>query len=435
MPNSNVNSRLKLFLLEIVEHDKEEEAWEYFKTLDWTLDDVYKLVVKTPIHPFTVKAWELYKQKEGTIEDFVSVIKNAGNPKIKTEAEEILMERFTPDNSILQEIVQSNQSNAASKLLLSRNPNKEQLLIILEHSQFSDPAAQELLKTNLDIDDLHEIIRYSSFKKEAWKLFLEKDPTMDQIRDIIHYTDLEDMAWEFLLTQSPANEELKDFIHDYTETDRKRSEAGYFILSNDPSVEDLTDLIQNDLYTSEAWVELKKKKLSEEDTNYITWRLIRQEPKWKNEAAKLCLSFGCDEEVLWDIIRYTPYKDEAAEKLILKGKLNVYQLEEIIVESTIGPVVNELSKRVGFDRSQVNETELIQEIKSKILNNPELLDVNNWHNQERHSFGGWAIELNKHAQEIEKKYSSDIAASITIPSYRHLIFADRETVLSELKKI
>ena len=98
-------------------------------------------------------------------------------------------------------------------------------------------------------------------------------------------------------------------------------------------------------------------------------------------------------------------------------------------------VVKAMSKRIKFDRAKINEQKLIREIAGKVTANPELLDENHWHNGEKHSVGGWAIVLNEAAQKVEKEYSSEIAACLSIPGYRHLLFADRETVLAELKKI
>ncbi|MGH1338667.1 MAG: hypothetical protein ACRBFS_21315 [Aureispira sp.] len=432
MSASKFNNRLKAFLLDIIIREKDTNAWAYLKTLKLDCDDLSKIITRPP---FVKEAWELFKNKNGTKEHLIPIIKQAEDAKVKMEVEAILIENFTLVNKELEIIIKANQSDVAAKLLLKKNPSNEELETIMRYSKLSDQAAQELLSRSPNKDELYEIIEYSNFKKEAWKLFVEQLPTKEEIINIIHFTDLEEIAWEFLLAQSPSNEELKDFVHDFSETGRKQKEAAALILSQEPNVEDLVDLLQNDLYPIKAWEALKKKKLQEEDMIYIAWRLIRQEPSKKNEAAKLCLNFDPSETVLWDILQDTIYKEEAAELLILKTRLELYELEKIIVESAIAPVVKELSERVHFDRSQVNEIELIQEIGTKILANPELLDVNNWHNQERHSLGGWAITLNKQAQGIEKKYSSEIAACLLLPSYRHLIFADRETVLRELKTI
>jgi hypothetical protein len=64
-----------------------------------------------------------------------------------------------------------------------------------------------------------------------------------------------------------------------------------------------------------------------------------------------------------------------------------------------------------------------------------MLDVSLWNHPNRKCIGGWAISLSPAAQEIEKQYSSEIAACLLIPSYRHLIFADKETILKGLKEI
>jgi hypothetical protein len=114
--------------------------------------------------------------------------------------------------------------------------------------------------------------------------------------------------------------------------------------------------------------------------------------------------------------------------------LELHELADLIVNTSIEPVLELISERVQFDRSQVNEDDLIQEISQKILKNPELLDVNHWHNEEKHCLGGWAITLNEASQKIEEQFGSEIAAGLLLPNYIHLFFADKKTVLEVLKK-
>lgn len=432
MSENTFNKRLKAFLLEIMIREKELNTWEHFKTLDLTCDDLNKVILSTP---FAHEAWELFKQTNAVVDDFLHILNNVDEENIRLEAEDVLFNRFSLDNASLADIVQANKSDRAAEALLNQSPDNEQLETIMEYSTLKDRAASELLKRSPNIDELTEIMKHSAFRKEAWQHFVQQKPGNEEIIDIIQYTDLQDLAWEYLLVQQPKNNELRQFVYDFAKTGRKRNEAALYILSRRPNASELTDLIQNNLQTKEAWARLKKKKLNEEDLDHITWRLLRQGSNFKNEAAALCLKFNPTPGHLWDIIEYTDLKDQAAERLVQTADLTLYELENLLIKSAIPPVVKAMSKRIKFDRSKVSELKLIREIAGKITANPELLDVNHWHNGEKHSVGGWAIVLNEAAQKVEKEYSSEIAACLSIPTYRHLIFADRETVLAELKKM
>jgi hypothetical protein len=48
--------------------------------------------------------------------------------------------------------------------------------------------------------------------------------------------------------------------------------------------------------------------------------------------------------------------------------------------------------------------------------------------------GGWAIAIVEEAREIEKQFSTEVAACLLLPNYTHLFFADKKTVLEALKK-
>lgn len=432
MSENRFNKRLKAFLLEMMIREKELNAWEHFKTLNLNCTDLNEVIMFTP---FVHEAWELFKKTNATIDNFLHIVEHAEDYNIKREAEAILFNRFSLDNKSLEEMVRINKSDRAAEMLLNQSPDNEQLETIIKYSNLKDLAASELLKCSPSIDELTEIMKHSGFKEEAWQQFVQQNPTNEEIIKIVQYTDLEDMAWEYLLTQQPKTDELRDFVYDFAGTGRKRNEATLYILSRRPKVNELTDLIQNDLQTEEAWARLEKKNLNEADLDHIIWRLLRQGSNYKNEAAALCLKFNPTPGHLWDIIEYTDLKDQAAERLVQTADLTVYELENLAVKSTIEPVVKALSKRIKFDRSKVNEKKLIREIAEKIIANPELLDVNHWHNGEKHSVGGWAITLSDAGKEIEQNYSSEIAACLLIPNYRHLIFADRETVLGGLQEV
>ncbi len=432
MSENKLHKRLKAFLLEIIIREKEASAWEHFKTLDLDCADLNEVILSTS---FKHEAWELLKKKNAVMDDFLHIVNNVDEDNITREAEEILLDRFSLDNKSLQDIVEANKSNRAAELLFHQSPDNQQLIAIMKYSDLKDRAAAELLKRSPNLDELRKIIEYSGFKEEAWQQFIQQNPNNEEIMNIVHYTDLQDMAWDYLLARQPKKDELNEFVHGFAENGRKRNEAALYILSRRPKVSELTDLIQNDLQTEEAWAKLEKKKLKEEDLAYIIWRLLRQGSNYKNEAAALCLKFNPTAGNLWDIIEYTDLKDQAAERLVQTAKLTLYELEDLVVASAIPSVVKALSKRIKFDRSQVDEKKLIRKIAQKIVANPEILDVNSWHNGEKHSVGGWAITLNEAGKKVEKEYSSEIAACLLIPNYRHLIFADRETVLDGLNDI
>jgi hypothetical protein len=154
----------------------------------------------------------------------------------------------------------------------------------------------------------------------------------------------------------------------------------------------------------------------------------------QHEVAEWCLKFNPCTKDLWYILEFSNQKDEAAVQLI-NTPLELHELADIIVHSTAAPVLKHVGERVKFDTLSVREDELIQEIAAKILPDPDLLDVNHWHNNNSHCIGGWAITLSKQAQEIEKLYGSEIAACLVLPNYKHLFFTSKEAAIRELKEI
>jgi hypothetical protein len=230
--------------------------------------------------------------------------------------------------------------------------------------------------------------------------------------------------------QNPSNEELMDFVNNYADTGRKQKEAALLLLEKTLSIEELVNLIRSNQFADEAWVRLKAQSPDYDDLFYLIWRGTVK----TNEAAEYCLNLNPDKEFLWEIFEYSDKKDEAALQLI-QMPLELHELADIVLKSSIAPVLNLLSERVQFDRTKVNENELIKEIAAKLLNNPASLNVKHWHEGETHCLGGWAIALNEEAQKIEKHYGSEIAASLLLPSYTNLFFVDKEMVLNELKNV
>lgn len=413
--------------MDILEREKSPEAWEYLKTLNLDCDELHDVITCTP---FAEEAWELFRKLEGDKAGYLRIIEHADYPDIKSEAESIAFDKFELDRKDLDKIVRFNRSDRAAKLLLELNPTNEELCRIMEYTRLSDQAAEILLKGNPDNDELREIMDYSNLKTEAWERFVQQSPTHKEIIRVIQYTDLEDVAWAFLLEQNPKDEELMDLVNDYSETGRKQEEAARIVLSGNTRKEHLVDFIWNGIYVEEAWEKLKAKKPK---YRRLCFLLTRQKNK-VNEIAEYCLTLKPKKDMLFDILTCSDKKDEAA-ALLIQMPLELHEMADVIVESTIDTVLKTVSERVEFDYTQVNEEKLMRKIASKIQTNPDLLDVNNWHNEERHCIGGWAIALTEEAQEIEKKYGSEIAACLLVPNYTHLFFTDKETVLRELQKL
>ncbi len=346
----------------------------------------------------------------------------------------MILEHFKLGPEILEEIVKATQSDKAALLLLNENPTIDQLDTILSHSNLREEAAIQLLKKELSIENLHKIIKYSSFKTEAWEKFITLSPTVEEIIKIIQETDFDDQAWAYLIEQQPSNDKLDDLISDYWKTGKKRKEAADYILNNSPNVSDLIDLIWEEIRLNEAWVLMRQMIPEEHELSSVVWRLVRLESSMKNEVANWCLNFKPNVKELWYILEYSNQKDEAALQLI-NSPLELHELADILVNSTSEPILKYVCERLQIDINVINESELIREIAPKILNDPNLLDVNHWHNGENHCLGGWAITINKDGQEIERQYGSEIAACLLLPNYKHLFFTDKETVIKELKEI
>jgi hypothetical protein len=421
----NFNNKIKKYVINSLIRESDDEAWEFLKTLNPNCDDLDHIITKTK--KYQEEAWELYKKQSPKKEDLIYLIKCSDKSK---EALAYLLQHFALDNKDLKSILESTKNDAVAKLLLKQNPSNEELESIMRYSNLKDEAAKELLKRSPDNDELYSIIEYSNLKQEAWKKLLQQSPSNEELICMIQHTDLHDIAWEYLLTQNPTNEELMDFVINYADTGRKQKEAAQLLLEKTLSMEELVDLIRSNQFADEAWERLKAQSPDYDDLFYLIWRGTVK----TNEAAEYCLNLNPDKEFLWEIFEYSDKKDEAALQLI-QMPLELNELANIVLKSSIAPVLDLLSERVQFDRTKVNENELIKEIAAKILNNPALLNVKHWHEGETHCLGGWAIALNEDAQKIEKQYGSEIAASLLLPSYTNLFFVDKEMVLNELKKV
>lgn len=427
----SLKERLKGYLLNIIELEGNRDAWEHFKTLDPNCDELIDVIMGTP---FAKEAWEHFKELQPNKDDLLDIVKYSEDKSFKKEAETLLINGFSLDAETLESIVKNNNSDEAAKLLLKQNPNNDQLDSIVRYSNLSDEAAKEMLKQDQDIYELHEIIKHSSLKNEAWEKFLQQSPTTEEIINIIQETDFDDTAWNYLIQQNTSNSDLCDLIKDYVKSGKKRNETAEYVLNNNPSVSDLIYFIRSEIRVNDAWELMRKMTPDESELSSVIWILVRLGSVLKNEVAEWCLKHNPSQEDLWHILKYSNQKDEAAIRLITMP-LELHEMANIIVESTCEPVLAFISKQVGFNISSINEQELIHEIANKILNEQELLDVNNWHNGNKHCVGGWAIQLNDKAQEIEKLYGSEIAACLLIPNYKHLIFADKQEVVKQLHEI
>ncbi len=427
-----MTDRLKNFLFEILlkeEGEIQAEAWAHLKMLDLDCDDLSRVINEIPFvkTPYIDEGWELFKTKNPTKQDVIDIVKCSTK---RQEAEAYLLEHFELENEDLVEVIKVTENDELARQLLTRNASNKALEAIMRYTNLKDEAAEELLKRSPDNDELYEIITNSNLKMEAWERLVQQGPTNEELSSIVKFTDLEELAWDYLLHQHPTNEELMDFVNDYSETGRKRKEAAQLLLERELGTEELVNLIREDQFADEAWERLKKKSPTCDDLFYLIWRGTVK----TDEAAEWCLKLNPDKKMLWDILEYSDKKDEAALQLI-QMPLELYELADLVLKSSSEPVLNLLSERVQFDRRNVHEAELIQKIAEKILNNPELLNVNHWHAGDTHCLGGWAITLHEQAQEIEKQFGSEIAASLLLPHYTRLFFADRETVLAELKNI
>jgi hypothetical protein len=426
-----IKKRLKNYLFTIMKQEGEIEAWEQFAELEPNCDELDEIIMYTP---FYKEAWEKFKLLDANIDDLLHIVEYVDDQFIQNEAANILLDSFTLDSKTLEKIVSASGNDKAAKLLLNGNPSMDQLETIVRYSNLRDEAAKEMLKNELEIDELFEIIKHSSLKSEAWEKFIQQSPTTKKIIEVIQETDFDDTAWSYLIQQKPSNDDLSDLINDYGKTGKKRNETAEYILNNNPAVGDLDNFLYNELRVEDAWELMAKMTPSESELSPLIWILIRLGCSLKNEVAEWCLKFNPSKKDLWYILEYSDQKDEAARQLI-KKPLALHEFADILAHSTAEPVLALLSERIGFDRSSVNETELIQEIANKILNDSALLDVNNWHNGNKHCVGGWAITLNARAQEIEKEYGSEIAACLLLPNYKHLFFTEKEKVIEELQLV
>jgi|GEM_PF-2833911 len=425
----SINDRLKSFLLNILVREKatQAETWKHLKMLDLDCEDLYIVITDTA---FTNEAWELYQTKNPTKDDLLYLMEGTSKSR---EAEAFLIERFELENEDLDWLIEKTGQDRFAQLLLQQNPNNDQLRTIINHSSLKEEAATELLKRTLDNYDLRDIISNSNLKKrEALERLFQQNPTNEDLSEIICYTnlgDLEELVWNQFLSQNPSNEELLCFVKDYSGTGRKKEEAAALLIKRNPDADALAELIVAGQFDDIALEKLKDLKPDPEELEFV----IRLKKRGMNEVAGLCLSLNPNKEQLFDILKNSDKKAEAALQLI-QLPLELHELSDLIVCTSIEPVLELISERVKFDRSQVNEEELLQEITKKILKNPELLDVDHWHNGEKHCLGGWAINLNEASQKIEKEFGSEIAAGLLLPNYTHLFFTDKETVLEALKK-
>lgn len=421
----NFNERLKEYLLELMIREGEEEAWELLKTLSPDCNDLYNVIRNTK---FWEEAWELFKQQSPTKNDLFCLV---GEFDKSDEAVALLLKQPL-DNKTLKKIVEVTKSDEAARMLLDQDPDNDQLEYIMRYSNLGEEAAARLLEQSPDNDSLVDIIQHSTLKNEAWEKLLQQSPTNAELINIIGYTDLEDQAWQQLLKQDPTNEELMDLVNDFGETGRKVTEAAALVLKQDPDIETLKWIIKfkPQPIADEAWELLKQKSPTCKQLEWLIWRGQGK----MNEAAELSMKNNPTKEQLLEIMEYTDRKEAAAEMLV-NMPLEMTDLVEIILATDNPKAVALLSERVQLDRSTIDEPKLVAEIKEKLQQNPELLNVNHWHEGETHCFGGWAIALSEAGQRIEKQFGPEAAACLLLPNHTDLFYADRETVLKALKDL
>ena len=420
----NFNNRLKDYLINLIVREGDSDAWELLKTRNPTCAELDRVIRNSP---FIDEAWELFKMQSPTMDQVISVIYSDK----KKEAISFLLQNYQPENERLVRLIRDNRNDDLARYLLLQDPTQQQLHCILDYTSLADEAAEILLKQPLENGDLVSVIGKSNLKDEAWERLLKQNPTNKELILIIsHSTKEEERAWEQLLKQEPTNEELMDLVNDYSGKGRKRIEATKLILQQDPDIETLIHIIDNDQLADEAFELLKSKSPNSEDLGWLIWRANIK----VNEAAELSLKSNPTKQQLLEILENSDLHEEAA-KILVEIPLEISELAHIVLVSNNEKALELLSERVKFERTKIDEQIFVRELAEKIINNPELLDVNNWHNGDKHCFGGWAIAQNEAAQKVEKEFSSEIAAILLLPSYTHLFFADRETVLEALKKV
>ncbi len=78
----------------------------------------------------------------------------------------------------------------------------------------------------------------------------------------------------------------------------------------------------------------------------------------------------------------------------------------------------------------------------KVINDPALLDMGNWHNESGgcgtiHCIAGWAVHLEPGGYDLEKKVESTLLAGNILLGVEasKLFFTDKETALAALQKV
>ena len=423
-----INKR-KFHLISIIFYENSTEAWQELKQLDPTCEEL-RQVMNCP--DFEEEAWELLKQKNPSRGELEVIMRWFG--KEREEATALFLQQEHLDKEGLDYAITYGDSTEAAKILLCQNPDKEQLSTIISNTDLADEAGSLLLNQNPDKDDLIKIIQYTKHKKEAWEKFLQQKPTNKELTEVIQYTDFfTEEAWEQLVKQKPTNEELFEFVYDWADSGaNKEKVAAELIFKQNPDNNDLLNLILNDQLADKAWELLLQQSPESTDWNYLVCRGTAE----VNEAAEFLLKSEPTKDELFNIIEHSDKKDIATEKL-LHLPLTIEELKDIILQSNhhSGKAANLLSKQVNFDRSEVNESELIRLIAKQVVKAPDSLIVDRWHSEDAHCLVGWAITLFGKAKEVEKNYSSEIAGCLLLPHHTHLFYADRKTVFNALKRI
>jgi antitoxin component of RelBE/YafQ-DinJ toxin-antitoxin module len=351
----NFNRRLKDYLINIIIREGDKDAWEHLKTLNPDNDDLYTIIIRTK---FLDEAWELTKQQSPSKEDLIPLVKHSEKNK---EAAALLLQLQPLENEELEEMIEHAQSDEAAKILMNQNPDNDQLIKIMKFTNLKNEAAKLLLNQPIENSDLIEIIDYSDLKKGAWEKLLQQNPTNEELSLVVNFTDLEELAWQQLLKQNPTNEELMAFVNDYSETGRKRTEAGKLILKQDPDIETLTHMIDKGQLADEAFELLEKKSPTSDDLGWLIWRSNIK----VNEAADLSLKSNPTKKQLLEIFEYSDRKEEAA-KMLEEMPLEISELVDIILSSNNKKAVELLSEKTQFYRSPTDEQELFQRIKNEV---------------------------------------------------------------------
>ncbi len=297
-------------LVYVITHTKFiDEAWKQLEINNPSKDELFELA---RFDKKREEALSLLLQLPLTNEELSDIV--CYEADYSQVAAKILLTR-NPDKEQLYYIVTSNthQKDEAAKRLLVNRPDNDELIAIIEYSDDCRLEAWEmLLKQSPAKEQLMDVIKDTDLKKEAWEQLLKQSPSSEEVEFLIYMdTEYKEEAAKYILSKPPEFDPLWRImlkVDDISLVDN----AWRQMKTLKPDDNDLLNLIRNNCVKKEEIADFILTTSSEKKT---LLEIIKSTNNSKHKAAHQLLSQSPTIEELTTIIIYTDEKERAVAQL------------------------------------------------------------------------------------------------------------------------